>query len=113
MRTFRPLPAAVALVVFLTAGDLILLSLLPGSAPASPRDEMWLVYYAVLRSADPPEQLDEETLRGLLAALDPAAEAVGERVRVRGYRASGGGFTLEAEHAGDGRLYRITPDGIH
>lgn len=113
MRTYRPLQTAVALALFVIVGNLILVALLPGPAPASPHDEMWMVYFAVLRGGDPPAQLDDPALRSMLVALDPAAEEVAERVRVRGWEARGRGFTLEAEHTGDGRLYRITPDGVY
>lgn|GEM_PF-3633444 len=113
MRTFRPFPAAMALALFVIVGDLILVAVLPGPATAEPRDEMWMVYYAVLRSVEVPERLDDPALRSLLAAMDPAAEAVAERVRVRSWETQGRAFTLEAEHAGDGRRYRITNDGVH
>jgi hypothetical protein len=102
-----------ALALFVIAGDLILLAVVPGPATALPRDEMWMVYYAVLRSGEVPDRLDDHALKGLLAAMDPAAEAVAERVRVRSWEARGRAFTLEAEHAGDGRLYRITNDGVN
>jgi hypothetical protein len=113
VRSYRPGPTVVALALFVIVGDLILVALLPGPVPASPQDEMWMVYYAVLRCGEPPAQLDDPALRSLLVALDPAAEEVAERVRVRGWEAREGGFTLEAEHTGDGRLYRITPDGVY
>jgi hypothetical protein len=113
VRRYRLVPTVVALAFFVVVGDLVLLALLPGAAPAAPKDEMWMVYYAVLRSGEVPAQLDDPILRGLLAALDPTAEEVAERVRVRSWEAREGGFSLEAEHTGDGRLYRITNDGVY
>jgi hypothetical protein len=115
VRSYRTLPALVAVVLFLVVGDLILLAVLPGGSAAAavpPEQEMWLVYFALMRSGEPPATLGADDLRRLLAALDPAVAEVADRVTVRTYTRDQYDFVLEAEHSGDGKTYRITSYGL-
>ena len=115
MRTYRTVPALLAVVLFLVVGDCVLLAVLPsGSSGADvpPEQEMWLVYFALMRSPELPTTLGDDNLRRVLEALDPAVGEVAERVRVRSYTRDQYGFVLEAEHSGDNKVYRITSYGL-
>jgi hypothetical protein len=115
VRTYRTVPALVAVVLFLAVGDCVLLAVLP-SGPSEegvpPEQEMWLVYFALMRQDEVPETLGADDLRRVLEALDPAVGEVADRVTIRSYTRDQYGFLLELEHSGDGKTYRITSDGL-
>ena len=112
MRLFRALPAAGAVVLLLLAGSALLSAVQPHAAAARPADEVLLVYFAMMYEPEPPDQLSNDDLRGLLATLDPEAERIAERLELAGYERHGRSFRLDVRHRGDGRTYTVTPGGI-
>jgi len=113
VRPYRPLPTILVVVAFLVAGNALVAWMQPDKAqPATPEEEMWLVYFALAHAGDPPDALDRETLRAALGRLDPAVEEVADRVSVLSYSTNQYGFVLEARHQGDPRPYRITSYGL-
>lgn len=113
MRTWRVIPTVAAAAVFLLIANLLLVAVLGGARPepGDPEHEAWLLYYAVIFPAEPPEALDQKGLRELLEALHPDAEAVADRFEVVGYTRRGRHFELELVHD-SGQRYRITLGGV-
>jgi hypothetical protein len=113
MRTYRLIPAILAVIAFLVVANLLLGWMVPEPPQPTPEDDMWLVYFAVVHAGDPPQELDDSGLRTLLGRLDPALEPLADRVTVRSYTRKKWGFELVASHDATSSEYRITADGVY
>ena len=113
LRIYQFGPTAAAIAVFLVISSFLLIVIPGGAAPKAgePIDEAWFIFFAMRLPASPPETVDQEGLRQLLADFDADAKHVADRFEVISYTFNGGHFQLEVRHE-DGSVYRVSLGGV-
>jgi hypothetical protein len=113
VRVSRVGPTVAVIVLFLVISSALLIWIRGGATPPAgdPIDEAWLVFYAMRLPVTPPETLDQEGFRLLLAEFHPDAEHVATRFQVLSYAFNGGRYELELRHV-DGTVFRVSLGGV-
>jgi hypothetical protein len=113
MRVYRVGPTLAAISVFLLLANILLVVSSGGAAPEAgdPKEEAWLIFYAIRYLKQPPENIDQEELRRILKELDPDAERIADRFEVLSYSLNGRQFELRLQHV-DGARYRLDLGGV-
>ena len=112
-RTYRILPAGLAVLLFLAIGSMGVRLFQSKPHGMSPQNEVQAVYYALAWSEEAPETLSTPELRPLLARFDEGLAGIADRITVVSYEKYKEGFELVVRHSGrPEKTFTVSPNGV-
>ena len=112
---YRPRPTVVIVIIFLLLGSGAISTFHLGSRSGNtPREEVFIVYLALMHQGSWPDEMTRDYLSSALGAIDPDLQSIADRVEISDYARTDLLFSMKIRHTKEpDHVYTIDFHGVY